>query len=73
MELFNTEIPCRKKLREALSRLSKAQENVVKSIIDISNKYRRKKQEKDIRKCSEEREVIKNTHGSWNPLARRSY
>ena len=72
MELFNTEIPSRKKLREALSRLSKAQENV-KSIIDISNKYRRKKQEKDIRKCSEEREVIKNTHGSWNPLARRSY
>ena len=44
LELLNEEIPSRRKLREVLSKLSKAQENVINDIIDICNKYRKKNQ-----------------------------
>ena len=43
LELFDKEIPNRRKLREAISRLSKAQESVVNGIIDICGEYRRNK------------------------------
>ena len=49
LELFDKEIPNRRKLREAISRLSKAQESVVNGIIDICGEYRRNNQEKNVR------------------------
>ena len=49
LELFDKEIPNRRKLREAISRLSKAQESVVNAIIDICGEYRRNNQEKNVR------------------------
>ena len=44
LELFDEEIPSRRKLREVLSRLSKAQESVLNGIINIWDKYRRNNQ-----------------------------
>ena len=49
LELFDKEIPNRRKLREAISRLSKVQESVVNGIIDICGEYRRNNQEKNVR------------------------
>ena len=49
LELFDKEIPNRRKLREAISRLSKAQESVVNGSIDICGEYRRNNQEKNVR------------------------
>ena len=41
-------------LREALSKLSKAQENVINDIIDICNECREKNQDRCVRKSMEE-------------------
>ena len=61
LELFDEEIPSRRKLREALSRLSKAQESVINGIINICDEYRRNNQEKNVRSSMEEIEFIENT------------
>ena len=60
LELFDKEIPNRRKLREAISRLSKAQESVVNGIIDICGEYRRNNQEKNVRSM-EKIKAIENT------------
>ena len=60
LELFDKEIPNRRKLREALSRLSKAQESVINGIIDICGEYRRNNQEKNVRSM-EKIKAIENT------------
>ena len=60
LELFDKEIPNRRKLREAISRLSKAQESVVNGIIDICREYRRNNQEKNVRSM-EKIKAIENT------------
>ena len=61
LELLNEEIPSRRKLHKALSKLSKAQGNVINDIIDICNEYGKKNQDKDIRKSLEEIEFIEDT------------
>ena len=61
LELFDEEIPSRRKLREVLSRLSKAQESVINGIINICDEYRRNNQEKNVRSSMEEIEFIENT------------
>ena len=60
LELFDKEIPNRRKLREALSRLSKAQESVINGIIDICGEYSRNNQEKNVRSM-EKIKAIENT------------
>ena len=60
LELFDKEIPNRRKLREAISRLSKAQESVANGIIDICGEYRRNNQEKNVRSM-EKIKAIENT------------
>ena len=60
LEVFDKEIPNRRKLREALSRLSKAQESVINGIIDICGEYRRNNQEKNVRSM-EKIKAIENT------------
>ena len=40
--------------------MSKAQENVINDIVDICNKYRKKNQDKDMRKSIKEIEFIKD-------------
>ena len=60
LELFDKEIPNRRKLREAISRLSKAQESVVNGIINICGEYRRNNQEKNVRSM-EKIKAIENT------------
>ena len=61
LQLFDEEIPSRRKLREAISKLSKAHEIVISGIVDICEEYRRKNQEKEIRKSMEDIEVIERT------------
>ena len=60
LELFDKEIPNRRKLWEAISRLSKAQESVVNGIIDICGEYRRYNQEKNVRSMGKIK-AIENT------------
>ena len=61
LELLNAEIPGGRKLREALSKLSNAQENVINDIIDICNKDRKNNQDTGVRKSMEEIEFIQDT------------
>ena len=61
LEFFDEEILSRRKLQEGLSRLSKAQESVINSIIDICDEYRRNNQDKNVRRSMEEIEFIENT------------
>ena len=49
LELLNKEIPSCRKLREALSKLSKAQESVKNDFTDIYNKCREKNQDRCVR------------------------
>lgn len=49
LELLNKEIPSCRKLREALSKLSKAQENVINYFTDIYSKCREKNQDRCVR------------------------
>ena len=60
MELLNSEIPVKRKLREALSKLSDAQENVINDIIDICNEDRKNNQDTGVRKSMEEIEFIQD-------------
>ena len=60
MELLNAEIPGKRKLREALSKLSDAQENVINDIIDICNEGRKNNQDTGVRKSMEEIEFIQD-------------
>ena len=61
LEFFDEEILSRRKLQEGLSRLSKAQESVINSIIDICDEYRRNNQDKNVRRKMKEIEFIENT------------
>ena len=61
LELLNEELPDRRKLREALSELSKVQENVINDIMDICNEYRKNNQDTNVRKSVEEIEFIQDT------------
>ena len=60
MELLNAEIPGKRKLREALSKLSDAQENLINDIIDICNEDRKNNQDTGVRKSMEEIEFIQD-------------
>ena len=45
---------------KSLKKLSEAQENVINDIVDICNKYRKKNQDKDVRKSIKEIEFIED-------------
>lgn len=75
MELLDAEIPGRRKLWEALSKLSDPQENVINDIIDICNEYRRNNQDTGVGKSMEEsihsRHAQRNSRTSWELLVKK--